>query len=86
MKKYLTILPLVGLLAGCATPEQNNTLAGAAAGALIGSAVSNDEDQGKGILIGAAAGAAAGNYLGKTQSGSCVYQRPDGSRYTARCP
>ena len=38
------------------------------------------------VIIGGIAGAAAGNYLGRTQAGSCIYQRPDGSRYTAACP
>ncbi|TMM52818.1 glycine zipper 2TM domain-containing protein [Sulfitobacter sabulilitoris] len=85
MKKFLIALPMMALLAACDTPTQS-TLTGAAAGAAVGAAVSGDDDKVVGALIGGAAGAAAGNYIGRTQAGACVYQRPDGSRYTASCP
>ncbi|GAA6176344.1 glycine zipper 2TM domain-containing protein [Sulfitobacter pacificus] len=85
MKKLLLSLPLIAALAACAD-QQTSTLAGAAVGASAGAAVSGDDDKILGALVGGAAGAAAGSYIGQTQSGSCVYQRPDGSRYTAACP
>ncbi|MCX7558507.1 glycine zipper 2TM domain-containing protein [Sulfitobacter sp. F26204] len=86
MKKLLLSLPLMAALAACATDQQTSTLAGAAVGAAAGAAVSGDDDKVVGALVGGAAGAAAGSYIGRTQSGSCVYQRPNGSRYTAACP
>lgn len=87
MKKLILGLPLIAALAACETTDQNtSTLAGAALGAATGAAVSGDDDQVAGAIIGGAAGAAAGSYLGRTASGSCVYARPDGSRYTAACP
>lgn len=85
MKNLFLALPIVIALAACETTNQS-TLTGAAAGAAIGAAVSNDDDKVKGALLGAAAGAVAGNYIGVTQNGQCVYQRTDGSRYTAPCP
>lgn len=85
MKKLVLAVSMLAALAACDTPTQS-TLTGAAAGAAIGASVSGDDDKVLGALLGGAAGAAAGNYIGRTQSGSCVYQRPDGSRYTAACP
>ncbi|WP_299564905.1 glycine zipper 2TM domain-containing protein [uncultured Sulfitobacter sp.] len=85
MKKLIMILPFAGLVAACDTPGQS-ALTGAALGAATGAAVSGDDDKVVGALIGGAAGAAAGNYIGRTQSGQCVYQNPQGQRYTAACP
>lgn len=85
MKNIFLALPIVAALAACETTGQT-TITGAAAGAALGAAVSNDDDKVKGALLGAAAGAAAGNYIGVTQNGNCIYQRADGSRYTAACP
>ena len=83
IKKILIALPLVALVAGCQTNQ--GALTGAALGAATGAAVSGDDDRTTGALIGGAVGAAAGNFV--SQSGNtCVYQRPDGSRYTAACP
>ncbi len=89
MKKLLTAVPLVALLAGCqATGGGNNqgALTGAALGAATGAAVSGDDDRVAGALIGGAVGAAAGNYVGQTQRGNCVYENQYGERYTAACP
>ena len=85
MKKFLMIVPLIGALAACDTANQG-ALTGAALGAATGAAVSGDDDKVVGAIIGGAAGAAAGNYIGRTQSGQCVYRRPDGSQYYAACP
>lgn len=87
MKKIILSLPMIAALAACEPADQRtSTLAGAAIGAAAGAAVSGEDDQVVGALVGGAAGAAAGSYLGRTASGACVYQRPDGSRYSAACP
>jgi len=83
MKKLLIILPTIGLLAGCV--QNQGALTGAAVGAATGAAVSGSDDRAAGALIGGAVGAAAGNYIGRSQSGQCVYQYPSGQRYTAPC-
>ncbi len=82
MKKLCVVLPLVALLAGCETPQQN-ALAGAAAGAVIGSAVA--EDDLTGAVIGGVAGAAAGSMIGRNTAGQCLYRRMDGTTFTAAC-
>lgn len=87
MKKFFVALPMVAALAACnGTNPNQGALTGAALGAAAGAAVSNDDDKVVGALIGGAAGAAAGNYIGRTQSGQCVYQNSAGQRYTAACP
>ncbi|MGC1495277.1 MAG: YMGG-like glycine zipper-containing protein [Sulfitobacter sp.] len=85
MKKLFIAIPLIAALAACETQNQS-TAAGALTGAALGAAVSNDSDNVKGAIIGGIAGAAAGNYLGRAQSGKCVYQNSAGQRYTAACP
>ncbi|WP_226779277.1 glycine zipper 2TM domain-containing protein [Oceaniglobus trochenteri] len=85
MKRLLLTLPLIAGLAACDTPTQS-TLTGTALGAAAGAAVSGSGDKVTGALIGGAAGAAAGNYIGRAnQPGQCVYQYPNGQRYTAAC-
>ncbi|MBM1633251.1 glycine zipper 2TM domain-containing protein [Sulfitobacter mediterraneus] len=87
MKKILMTVPMIAALAACnGTTANQGALTGAALGAAAGAAVSNDDDKVVGALIGGAAGAAAGNYIGKTQSGQCVYENSAGQRYTAACP
>jgi hypothetical protein len=87
MKKLLIALPMIAALAACeAGGPSQGALTGAALGAATGAAVSGGDDRVAGALIGGAIGAAAGNYIGQTQSGACVYQRNDGTRYTAACP
>jgi uncharacterized protein YcfJ len=89
MRKLLFIVPTVLALGACDTmpsSQDRATIGGAAAGAVLGAAVSNDEDRTKGVLAGAAAGALAGRLLSQTQSGACLYERPDGSQYQAACP
>ena len=85
MRKFLAILALIIPLTACET-QQDATIAGAATGALIGAAVSNDDDKVLGAVIGGAVGAYTGRYIGRTQTGSCVYERTDGTRYIAACP
>jgi len=68
MRKFLTAVPLVAVLAACATPG-TRTGVGAAGGAGIGAGVGAVAGGWKGAAIGAAiggiAGGAAGNYLDK---------------------
>jgi len=85
MYKIILALPLLVTLSACETTTQS-TLGGAALGALAGSAVSGSGDKTKGAVVGGLVGAAAGNYIGRSnQPGQCVYQYPNGQRYTAAC-
>ncbi len=85
MNKFLLVLPIVAVLAACETQEQNQ-IAGTAAGALIGASVSSDDDKGKGILIGGLTGLAAGTLIGgQDAQGRCLYERSNGTRYYAAC-
>ena len=90
MTKFLMVVPMITALGACAPgggfTKQQGALTGAALGAAAGAAVSNDDDQVVGALVDGAAGAAAGNYLGRSASGQCVYQNSAGQRYTAACP
>ncbi|MGB3246040.1 MAG: glycine zipper 2TM domain-containing protein [Sulfitobacter sp.] len=87
MKKFLLAVPMIAALAACEPGNPNQgALTGAALGAATGAAVSGGDDKVQGAIVGGLVGAAAGNYIGRTQSGSCVYERPNGTRYTAACP
>ena len=84
MKKLALSLPIIAALAACST--QDGTLAASSlAGAVVGASVSGSDDKAKGAIVGAAAGIAAGTLINRQQNGNCVYQRADGSRYTAAC-
>ncbi|MGR3540617.1 MAG: glycine zipper 2TM domain-containing protein [Hasllibacter sp.] len=72
-------------LAACDTPQQG-ALTGAALGAATGVAVSGEDDREQGLILGALAGAAAGNFIGRTQSGQCVYRNASGGTFVAACP
>ncbi len=85
MKKLFIAIPLIAALAACETQGQS-TAAGALAGAALGATVSSSGDDKKGAVIGGVIGGVAGNYLGRTQTGKCVYQNSAGQRYTAACP
>lgn len=85
MKKILLVLPVTFSLAACETRDQN-TLAGAAAGAAVGAVIDGSGKRTEGVLIGTAIGATIGANLNTGAKGNCVYERPDGSRYTATCP
>lgn len=84
MRKFLLILPLTALIAGCQTQGQT-TMAGAAAGAALGSVVAGDNNRLEGAVIGGIAGAAAGSLIGQDNQGRCVYRRNDGSKFVAAC-
>ncbi|NCO21715.1 MAG: glycine zipper 2TM domain-containing protein [Rhodobacterales bacterium] len=85
MYKLFLALPLLAGLAACDTPTQS-TLTGTALGAAAGVAVSGRDDRVVGALVGGATGAAIGNYIGRSSvPGQCVYQYPNGQRYTAAC-
>ena len=83
MNRILVILPLLGALAGC-DQLNSNQVAGTAGGAVLGAVVTPHNPL-QGALIGSAVGLAAGSLLGHTSNGQCLYQRPDGTRYTAAC-
>lgn len=85
MKKFLIALPMIAALAACETADRTvaaTTLGGIATGV----AVSGDDDRLKGAIIGGAAGAAAGTLINRQNNGTCIYERPDGSRYSGACP
>lgn len=85
MKKFLWILPVVALVSGC-DQMSNSQMIGAAGGAAVGAAVTPNNAV-TGALLGSAVGLAAGTYLGRdTTSNQCLWERPDGTRYTANCP
>lgn len=87
MSKFFMVLPVMALLAGCEGGYgglNEGQVLGTTAGAVIGAAVTpNDRTQG--ALLGAAAGLAATSLVGQTESGECVYQRQDGSRFIGPC-
>ncbi|EEW24777.1 YMGG-like glycine zipper-containing protein [Rhodobacter ferrooxidans] len=83
MKRIALMLSVVALVSACQTQEEQ-MVGGAAAGAAVGALVTPGNPV-KGALIGGAVGLAAGTLLGRDQYGRCVYQRRDGSRYTAAC-
>ena len=87
MKKFIIIAIAATGIAGCTATEERaagGALVGAGAGAVVGGAATGT---GEGALIGAAVGGAAGALIGaSTTPGYCVYERRDGTRYTARCP
>jgi len=85
MRKLVTVLLMTGFIAGCETSGQS-TLAGSAAGATLGAVLSDDDNRGRNAVLGGIAGAAAGVVVHNSRDGSCVFQRNDGSRYTAACP
>ncbi|MEF2071780.1 glycine zipper domain-containing protein [Consotaella aegiceratis] len=78
--------------AGCTAEDRatgTGALVGGAAGAAIGAGVSGNPTEGAliGGAIGAAGGAIAGNMIGRSQSGDCIYRDPrTGQRYVAECP
>ena len=86
MKKFIIAIPMIAVLAACET--RDGTLAASTlAGAALGATVSGSNDKTKGAIVGGAAGLAAGSVINAQNStGDCVYERPDGSRYTAACP
>ncbi|MBL4917731.1 glycine zipper 2TM domain-containing protein [Szabonella alba] len=86
MKKFILMLPVLGLgLAACETPGQNAAV-GALGGAAVGAAVSSDSDRTRGALIGAAAGVAASTLIGPApQQGQCYYRNSRGERFIAAC-
>lgn len=85
MKKLFIALPVLAALAACDTPD-GTLAASTVTGAVIGASVSGSNDKTKGAIIGGAAGLAAGSLINRQTNGNCVYQRNDGSRYTAACP
>ena len=86
MKKLLLTLPLLTLaLAGCQTSDQN-AAAGAVGGALLGAAVSSDDDRLVGAAVGAAVGVAASTLVRPTGiNNTCIYRDQYGRNFEAPC-
>lgn len=84
MRKFIILVPIFAILAGCEDLTQQQ-MVGTTGGAAIGAIVTPHNPL-QGALIGGAVGLVAGTYLGRDSTGRCVYQRPDGSRYIAACP
>ncbi|QRM56824.1 YMGG-like glycine zipper-containing protein [Sinorhizobium sp. BG8] len=83
--KEVLLFSLVGLsLAGCTATERGAGI-GAASGAIIGGAVTNDV---RGAAVGAAIGGVSGALIGNVagQPGQCYYRDRNGRRYVAACP
>jgi len=76
---------MIAALAACET--QDRTLAASTlAGAAVGATVSGSNDKAKGAIIGGAAGLAAGSVINRQSNGNCLYQRTNGTQYSAACP
>ena len=61
------------------------SLAGAAAGAALGSVVAGDDNRLEGAVIGGIAGAAAGSLIGRNSQGQCIYRRANGTTFVGPC-
>ncbi len=84
MKNLLLAIPCAALLSACDTAEQR-MVTGAAAGAALGAAVS-DDDRAKGAVIGGAAGLATAALIGQAnQPGKCRYRNAAGQEFIADC-
>ena len=83
MNRILLSLSVLGLLGACDQLSQEQMF-GTLGGAAVGAAVTPHNPV-QGALIGSAVGLAAGSLIGRTTTGQCLYQRADGSRYTAAC-
>lgn len=87
MKKTILVIPILAMAGACETTENRSALTGAAAGAALGAAVSDEDDRVEGALIGGAAGAVVGDMIGRANTpGDCVYEDRYGRRYVAECP
>ena len=83
MKKIILMLPLLGMMAACDSLTQKEQI-GTAGGAVVGALVTPGNPV-AGAAIGGAVGLAGAALIEHASNGRCVYQRPNGSRYTANC-
>ena len=86
MRSFILTLPILAMgLTACETADQN-ALAGAAGGALLGAAVSGKSDRTTGALVGAAVGVAASTLIRPTTTrGQCYYRNQQGQTFIAAC-
>ena len=84
MRNLVWLLPVLYLVAACDT-VQGNQLAGTATGAALGAAIAPPGSKTEGALIGATAGLIAGSIVTPMAPGMCLWQRSDGSQFTAPC-
>jgi hypothetical protein len=83
MKKVIALVLIALAVTSCTQTEKGATI-GAAGGAIIGGAVSNNFG---GALVGAAIGGVAGALIGQaSEPGQCYYRDRYGRRYVAACP
>ena len=77
-------LSLSAAIAGCTSTEKGAAV-GAVGGALVGQAIGGNTES---TLVGAAVGGIAGAVIGNLleRKGYCIYRRPNGTTYEARCP
>ena len=88
MHKFLIIAAAALSLTACTATQQGAGI-GAGAGAIVGAATTGSVlGTVVGAGVGGVVGAAAGNYLGRVEGSNnqCVYERPNGTRYTDVCP
>ena len=64
LSKLAIVIATGALIAGCATPQQNNTAAGTGAGAVAGAGLGALFGGGRGAAVGAGLGAVAGGVVG----------------------
>ena len=84
MKKVL-LVSLVGLSLASCTATERGAGVGAASGAIIGGAITNDwRGAAVGAGIGGVSGAVIGNVAG--QPGRCYYRDRNGRRYVGSLP
>jgi hypothetical protein len=85
-KRILFVSAAFLALAACQPAGTDPVLTGAAAGAVLG-AVVDDDNRAQGAMVGAALGAAAGGIAGAAQQGpQCRYRYPDGRVEVRACP
>lgn len=87
MRKISLLIPAAAMFLAACTPQEQNVAGAAAAGALVGAAVSSKSDRGKGAIIGAGlgvAGAALVNESGNNRR-MCRYRDNYGQIYEAPC-
>jgi outer membrane lipoprotein SlyB len=82
----LVAISSVGMLSACTTTEKG-AVGGAVVGAVAGQVIGRSTEATLlGAAIGAVGGAVAGELIGRQKNGNCVYQRPNGTQFIAKCP
>jgi hypothetical protein len=87
MRSTLLLIPALALSLAACTPEEQTTVGAAAAGALIGAAVSSDKDRAKGAILGAGVGVVGAAVVNESNNSRqmCRYRDSYGQIYEAPC-